>query len=52
MKVISSKIKNPEYFKKVTILLDGHDSCINYKNNDIDKLNLFSKNINSLIRKY
>ncbi|GAA5814173.1 hypothetical protein MFLAVUS_007666 [Mucor flavus] len=35
IRVYSAKIKNPEKFKNITLLLDGHDSTIGYSKPDI-----------------
>lgn len=35
IRILSAKIKNPKHFKNITLLLDGHDSSINYSKPDI-----------------
>lgn len=37
IRILSAKIKNPENYKYVTFLLDGHDSTIDYSKPDIEK---------------
>jgi len=41
IRILSAGIKNPQYFKQITLLLDGHDSRIHYnvKNNNNKILN-------------
>lgn len=35
IRILSALIKNPKYFKHITLLLDGHDSTIEYDKPDI-----------------
>ena len=35
IRILSALIKNPKYFKHITLLLDGHDSTIKYNKPDI-----------------
>lgn len=35
IRILSALIKNPKYFKHITLLLDGHDSTIEYTKPDI-----------------
>ena len=36
IRVLSSLIKNPIHFKNITLILDGHDSTLEYDKPDID----------------
>lgn len=42
VRILSSKLYNPNPFKHVTLLLDGHDSRIEYQNINIHKKELYS----------
>lgn len=42
IRLLSSKINNPDGFKNVTLLIDGHDSKIKYYNPDIARQTLYS----------
>lgn len=42
VRILSSKLYNPNPFKHVTMLLDGHDSRIEYQNINIHKKELYS----------
>ena len=42
LRILSAHQKNPILFKHVTLLLDGHDSRINYVNTNIKKEKLYS----------
>ena len=50
MRIISSQNKKSKLFQTSNpLLLDGHDSRINYKNNDIEKLDLYSYKFKKII---
>ncbi|CDH61583.1 predicted protein [Lichtheimia corymbifera JMRC:FSU:9682] len=42
LRVLSAHLHNPDLFKHVTLIIDGHDSCINYVNTDIKREKLYS----------
>lgn len=42
MRILSSRLNNPSPFKHVTLILDGHDSRIEYQNVNIHKKELYS----------
>lgn len=42
IRLLSSKLKNPDGFKNVTLFIDGHDSKIKYYNPDVARNTLFS----------
>lgn len=42
IRVLSSKINNPDGFKNVTLFLDGHDSKIKYYNPDVSRKIMYS----------
>jgi hypothetical protein len=42
IRLLSSKINNPDGFKNVTLLIDGHDSKIKYYNPDVARQTLYS----------
>jgi len=42
LRIYSAMKKNPKMFKHVTLIIDGHDSKINYVNTNIEKERLYS----------
>ncbi|KAG2216958.1 hypothetical protein INT45_007393 [Circinella minor] len=40
--ILSARKNNPDLFKHVTLILDGHDSRINYTDTDLDRSRLYS----------
>ncbi|KAG2211801.1 hypothetical protein INT45_009254 [Circinella minor] len=42
LRILSSRKYNPDLFKHVTLVLDGHDSRINYTDTDLDRSRLYS----------
>lgn len=42
LRILSARKHNPDLFKHITLILDGHDSRINYNDTDIDRSRLYS----------
>lgn len=42
IRILSSKIKSPKHFKHVTMMLDGHDTRLDYNKIDVSKLKKWS----------
>jgi hypothetical protein len=42
LRLLCAQLYNPKGFKHVTLLIDGHDSKINYENVNVSKRKLFS----------
>ena len=42
LRILSARKYNPDLFKHVTLILDGHDSRINYTDTDLDRSRLYS----------
>ena len=42
LRILSSRKLNPELFKHITLILDGHDSRINYTDTEIKHSRLYS----------
>ncbi|KAG2210630.1 hypothetical protein INT45_012088 [Circinella minor] len=42
LRILSARKNNPDLFKHITLILDGHDSRINYTDTDLDRSRLYS----------
>jgi hypothetical protein len=47
IRILSALIKNPKHFKNITLMLDGHDTTIEYDKPDIDKQKRWSYKLKS-----
>lgn len=42
LRILSARKYNPDLFKHITLILDGHDSRLNYTDTDLDRTRLYS----------
>ena len=47
IRILSAKIKNPKHYKNITMMLDGHDSAVDYNKPNIPKLKKWSYKLKS-----